>query len=179
MAVINVFITQLSGERLWGIDSPLPAQVQMAINVNFLGFERKSAKTAESPFVFTVSFTPSVAQISIKGRAQTLGDESELDKLVEDFKNQKPPPAVVVQAVSSATLAEAIVIAKAIGVPPLFPPFLFPKNSPNQDLTPDILPRIQFFEEIPTIQKIGPTMISAELPQLRSKENSCTSGAVE
>ncbi|MBS7626218.1 hypothetical protein KEJ51_04150 [Candidatus Bathyarchaeota archaeon] len=128
MVSIRVFVTQISGERLWGIDASLPPEVQIAINVNLLGFERKSASIVEAPFVFTVSFTPSVAQISIKGRAQTIGEENELNKIIEDYKNRKPPPPFIAQAISNAAVAEAIVIAKTIGVPPPIPPISIPEE---------------------------------------------------
>lgn len=136
MANVRVFITQLSGERLWGTDVSLPSQLQIAINVNLLGFERKSPETIEAPFVFTVSFTPSVAQISIKGRAQASGGQEELDRMMADFKNQKPPPAMIVQAVSSVAIAEAIVISKTIGVPPPLPPLVPPQEQPKPGSKP-------------------------------------------
>ena len=128
MANVRVFITQLTGERLWDKDTSLPSQLQIAVNVNLLGFERKSPDTIETPFVFTVSFTPSVAQISIKGRAQASGEQGELDRIMTDFKSQKPPPAMMVQAVTSVAIAEAIVISKTIGVPPPLPPLMSPQD---------------------------------------------------
>jgi len=131
MTNVRVYITHVSGDRLWGVENPLPAQVQMAININLLGFERKSPGMVEAPFVFTVSFTPSVAQISIKGTAQTTGDEVELNRIMDDFRSQEPPPATVVQAVSSIAIAEAIVVAKTIGVPPPVPPFPLPTEQPR------------------------------------------------
>jgi hypothetical protein len=131
MTNVRVYITHVSGDRLWGVENPLPAQVQMAININLLGFERKSPGMVEAPFVFTVSFTPSVAQISIKGTAQTTGDEVELNRIMDDFRSQKPPPTIVVQAVSSMAIAEAIVVAKIIGVPPPVPPFPLPTEQPR------------------------------------------------
>jgi hypothetical protein len=132
MGNVRVFVTQLSGERLWGIDTSLPSQLQIAVNVNLLGFERKSPGMVEAPFVFTVSFTPSVAQINIKGKAQTLGEKTELDKIMADFNSQRPPPNMVVQAVSSIAIAEAIVLAKTIGVPPPLPPFPATHEQPKQ-----------------------------------------------
>ncbi len=132
MANVRVFVTQLSGERLWGIDTSLPSQLQIAVNVNLLGFERKTPGMVEAPFVFTVSFTPSVAQINIRGKAQTLGEKTELDQIMADFNNQKPPPNMVVQQVSSVAIAEAIVLAKTIGVPPPIPPFPATQEQPKQ-----------------------------------------------
>ncbi|MEM3004627.1 MAG: hypothetical protein QXK96_04950 [Candidatus Bathyarchaeia archaeon] len=128
MVNIKVFVTQLSGERLWDADVSLPSQLQISINVNLLGFERRSAEMIETPFVFTASFTPSVAQINIKGKAQASGTKEELDKMMNDFKNQKAPPALMVQAVSSVAIAEAIVMSKTIGVPPPLPPLLLPQE---------------------------------------------------
>jgi hypothetical protein len=139
MTNVRVLVTQLSGERLWGTETSLPSELQIAINVNLLGFERKSFDLVEAPFVFTVGFTPSVAQITIKGKAQATGDKPELDKIMEDSKNQKPPPAIIVQAVSSIAIAEAIVLSKTIGVPPPLPTFPMPpepsKSKPDSRYT--------------------------------------------
>jgi uncharacterized protein (UPF0305 family) len=123
MANVKILITQVSGERLWGTDTSLPSQLQISVNVNLLGFERKTPEIIEAPFVFTASFTPSVAQINIKGRAQTSGEKNELDRIMEEHKSKKPPPNMIIQAVSSIAIAESIVIAKTIGVPPPLPPF--------------------------------------------------------
>jgi hypothetical protein len=51
MSNVKVLITQVSGERLWGIDTSLPSQLQISVNVNLLGFERKSPEKIEAPFV--------------------------------------------------------------------------------------------------------------------------------
>jgi hypothetical protein len=133
MSNVKVMITQISGERLWGTDTSLPSQLQISVNVNLLGFERKSPEKIEAPFVFTASFTPSVAQINIKGRAQTSGEKKELDRIMEEHKSKKPPPNMIIQAVSSIAIAESIVIAKTIGVPPPLPPF--PGTQPQEKKT--------------------------------------------
>lgn len=122
MLRVNVFMTQVSAERLWEVDRPLPAQVQIAVNINILELERRSDSMIEAPFVFAVGFTPSIAQINLRGRAQILGEKDEVSKLLDEHKQQKPPPIVLVQTISNAAMAESIILSRTIGVPPPLPP---------------------------------------------------------
>jgi hypothetical protein len=123
---INVFVTSLSGERLWDVERELPGQIQIAVNINMLGIEEQTDGTLQAPFVFTVNFTPAIAQISIKGRAKIQGERDEMQKMLEEHKQQKTPPVQIVQAVSSTAIAEAILISKTIGIPPPLPPLPSP-----------------------------------------------------
>ena len=122
MMKVNVFVTNMTGERLWEVEKDLPAQIQIAVNINVLGIEEQSDGTLRSPFVFTVNFTPAIAQISIKGRARIQGEKDELQKILQEQKEKKVPPAQILQAISSTAIAEAILISKTIGIPPPLPP---------------------------------------------------------
>ncbi len=126
MLRVTVQVTNMSGERYWSHDTQLPPQVQIAVNINILGLEQKNESTAEAPFVFTVNYTPSVAQLSIKGKAQVNGDTSEITQMVDEHKKNKPPPTPVIQAVSSIAMAEAIILSKSLGIPPPLPPIGLP-----------------------------------------------------
>lgn len=121
MVAINVFVTNISGERLWDVDKPLPSQAQIAVNINIVSFDRKSEQGIEALFVFAVNYVPSVAQISIRGKAHVSGEPTEITQMIEEHKQQKPPIPVI-QAISSAAIAEAILISKTLGVPPPLPP---------------------------------------------------------
>jgi len=83
---IRIFVNHVSGERLWEIDKPIPPQMQIALNVNVLGIEKRSDETLDAPFVFTVNFTPSIAQINIKGKAQASGDRNEINKILLEYE---------------------------------------------------------------------------------------------
>src|SRR3990172_11490225 len=102
---VNVFVTSISAERFWEVDRPLPPQVQIAVNINMLDIGQRSDGSLEAPFVFAVSFTPSIAQISIRGRAKISGEAGDTNKIMEDHKVQKPPPVQIVQAVSNVAMA--------------------------------------------------------------------------
>jgi len=123
---VNIFVTNLSGERLWDVEKDLPSQIQIAVNINVLGIEEQSDGSLNSPFVFTVNFTPAIAQISIRGRARIHGEKDEVQKILQEQKEKKGPPAQIVQAISSTAIAEAILISKTIGIPPPLPPLPTP-----------------------------------------------------
>ncbi len=126
MLRVTVQVTNMSGERYWSHDTQLPAQVQIAVNINIVGLDQKNESTAEAPFVFTVAYTPSIAQISVKGKAQVNGDKPEISQMVDEHKKNKPPPTSVIQAVSSIAMAEAILLSKSLGIPPPLPPIGVP-----------------------------------------------------
>jgi len=104
----------------------LPPQVQIAVNINIVGLDMKNASTADAPFVFTMSYSPLIAQLSVKGRAQVIGEEGEIYKIIDDHKQNKPPPVAIIQAVSSIAMADAILLSKSLGIPPPLPPMGLP-----------------------------------------------------
>ena len=128
MLRVTVQITNLTGERFWDQESQLPAQVQIAVNINVVGLDLKNELTANAPFVFTVNYNPSIAQLSVKGRAQVSGEKEEISKMIDDHKQNKPPPVAIIQAVSSIAMAEAILLSKSLGIPPPLPPMGLPSE---------------------------------------------------
>lgn len=119
---VSVQLTNIMGERYWAPDTQLPPQVQIAVNINIVGVDQRTESLVEAPFVFTVNYQPSIAQLSIRGKAQITGDRNELTQIVDDGKKSKPPPQSVIQAVSSVAMADAIVVSKSLGIPPPLPP---------------------------------------------------------
>lgn len=134
---VNIFVTSMSAERFWEMDRPMPPQVQIGVNINMLDIDQRSDGTLDAPFVFTVNYTPSIAQISIKGKAKISGDAQDTKKIVDEHKAQKSPPVQLVQAVSNAAMADAILISRSLSVPPPLPPIPQPQNAPPQK-QPDV-----------------------------------------
>ncbi len=132
MLRVTVQVTNMTGERYWSPESQLPPQVQIAVNINIVGLDQKNDTAAEAPFVFTVTYTPSIAQLSIKGKAQVSGEKSEISQMVDEHKKNKPPPTSVIQAVSSIAMAEAILLSKSLGIPPPLPPIGLPAEQQSQ-----------------------------------------------
>ena len=127
MIHVNIFVTSMSAERLWEIDRPMPAQVQIGVNINILDIDEKSDGSLDAPFVFTVGFTPAIAQISIKGKAKISGDTEDIRKILEEYKAKKTPAVQLVQAVSNSAMADAILLSRSLNVPPPLPPIPQPQ----------------------------------------------------
>jgi hypothetical protein len=128
MIKVGVFIHQLSAERLWDIDKPIPP-VQISTNLNLVGIEKKTDDLLEVPFVLTVNYNPGVAQISIKGRAQVTGEREELKQIHTAYTEKKPPPQIILQSISNVTFIESVLITRTLNIPPPIP---LPQIAPAQ-----------------------------------------------
>ncbi len=116
---VNVFIRDVSAERLWEIRRPLPP-VKIATNLNLIGMN-KSEELLEAPFVFTISYNPAVAQINFKGKAHITGNKEELKKIHAAYKEKKAPPPMVVQTISNVVFLESVLISRTLNIPPPIP----------------------------------------------------------
>lgn len=77
-----MFVTNMSGERLWDVEREMPSQLQIAVNLNMLDFEEVSDGNLQVPFVFTVNFTLAIAQITIRGCAKIQEKKDEIGEVV-------------------------------------------------------------------------------------------------
>jgi hypothetical protein len=125
MIRVNVSINNLSAERFWDNRKPAP-NIQIATNINVVNIDRKGDDSLEVPFVLTISYNPSIAQLSLKGTASVQGEKSELDKIVKDYEQKKPPAQIILQSISNVVFTESIIISRIIGIPPPIPLPLIP-----------------------------------------------------
>jgi len=126
MVNVRVFVKNISAESFWDIGKPIPP-VQIATNLNVVGISEKGEDLLEVPFVFTINYTPGVAQISLKGKSQVTGSKDELQQILKEHKEKKPPPAVVLQSISNVVFLESVLICRSLNIPPPIP---LPKISP-------------------------------------------------
>ena len=120
MIRVNVAITNISAERFWDIRKPIPP-IQIGTNINVLGMEKKHDETVEVPFVLTINYNPSIAQISLKGNAYVSGDKDEIEKVLKEHKEKRPPPPIVVQSISNVVFIESVLISRTLNIPPPIP----------------------------------------------------------
>ena len=120
MIRVNVAIANISAERFWDIKKPIPP-TQIATNINMVNMEKKPDGTVEVPFVLTINYNPSIAQINLKGTAYVSGEKNEIDKLVKDYEEKKPPPQIVVQSISNVVFVESVLISRTLNIPPPIP----------------------------------------------------------
>jgi hypothetical protein len=120
MIRVNVLITNISAERFLDIKKPIPP-VQINTNINVVGFEKKADDSLEVPFILSINFNPSIAQITLKGKAYVVGDKGEIENVYRDYEEKKPPPPVVIQSISNIALVEAVIISRTLNIPPPIP----------------------------------------------------------
>ena len=120
MIRVNVAITNISAERFWNIRKPIP-QIQIGTNINIVGMHKKSDGTVEVPFVLTINYNPSIAQISLKGSAYVSGDTNEIERVLKEHEEKKPPPPIIVQSISNVVFVESVLISRTLNIPPPIP----------------------------------------------------------
>jgi len=133
MIRVNVSITNISAERFLDMRKPMPP-IQINTNLNLMGME-KSADSLEVPFVLTISYNPSVAQLSLRGKAYVAGEREEIEKVYKDYEDKKPPPPIIVQSISNVVFIESVVISRSLNVPPPIPLPQIPETKPPGEKT--------------------------------------------
>ena len=126
MLKVNVSITNISAERFWDNRKPIP-NVQIATNINVVSIDKKSEDNLEIPFVLTISYNPSLAQLSLRGSAYVQGDKDEIERIVKEYEQKKPPAQIILQSISNVVFTESIIISRIIGIPPPIPLPLIPE----------------------------------------------------
>jgi len=120
MIRVNVAITNISAERFWDIRKPIPP-IQIGTNINIVGMDKNPDETVEVPFVLTINYNPSIAQISLKGSAYVSGEKHEIEKVLKEHKEKRPPPPLVVQSISNVVFIESVLISRTLNIPPPIP----------------------------------------------------------
>jgi hypothetical protein len=120
MIRVNVSVSNVSAERFLDFRKPVPP-IQINTNLSLTGMEKRPDNSLEVPFVLTISYNPSVAQISLKGRAYVMGEKGEIERVYKDYEEKKPPPPVIVQSVSNVAFTESVIISRTLSVPPPIP----------------------------------------------------------
>jgi hypothetical protein len=120
MIRVNVAVSSISAERFWDIRNPIPP-IQISTNINIVSMEKKPDGTLEVPFVLTINYNPSIAQMNLKGKAYASGEKDEIETVVKQYEEKKPPPPIIIQSISNVVFIESILISKTLNVPPPVP----------------------------------------------------------
>jgi hypothetical protein len=135
MLRVNVSISNISAERFWDNRKPSPG-IQINTNINVISIDKKAEDQLEVPFVLTISYNPSIAQLSLKGTAIVAGDRVELDKIVKEYEQKKPPAPIVLQSISNVAFTESILISRILNIPPPIPLPVIPEAGKQPDAKP-------------------------------------------
>ena len=120
MLRVNVVITSISAERFWDVRKPIPP-IQINTNINVVGMEKKQDESLDVPFILSIGFNPSIAQMSIKGIAYVNGEKNETERALKDYEQKKPPPQIIIQSISNVVFIESVLISRILNLPPPIP----------------------------------------------------------
>ncbi len=120
MLRVNVVVSSISAERFWDVRKPIPP-IQINTNINVVGMEKKQDESLEVPFVLSIVYNPSIAQMSLKGNAYVVGDKEEVDKVLKDYEQKKPPAQIIIQSISNVVFIESVLISRSLNIPPPIP----------------------------------------------------------
>lgn len=120
MLRVHVLVNSISAERFWDIRKPIPP-IQINTNINVVGMEKKPDESLDVPFVLSIVYNPSLAQLSIKGTAFVTGEKAEVDKVLKDFEQKKPPAPIIIQSISNVVFIESVLISRTLNIPPPIP----------------------------------------------------------
>jgi len=120
MLRVNVTVSSISAERFWDIRKPIPP-IQINTNINVVGMERKQDNSLDVPFVLSIVYNPSIAQMNLKGTAYVMGDKDEVDKILKDYEQKKPPTQIIIQSISNVVFIESVLISRSLNIPPPIP----------------------------------------------------------
>jgi hypothetical protein len=120
MIRVNVAVTNVSADRFLDLKKPIP-QININTNLNLIGVEKAADDSLEVPFVLTINYNPSIAQMSLKGKAYVVGEKGELEKILKEYEEKKPPPPIILQSISNVVFLESVVISRTLNVPPPIP----------------------------------------------------------
>jgi len=134
LQTIAIQFTSISAERLAMM---LPPRIDFSVNIAIPSSEPiRRENQYMIPFTFTVSSTPPVVQITLKGIVLVSSDKrSELDKIEEELTKKKQVPPPIIQAVFVNALAEVILLSRSLALPPPIPipPQLIQVKSSDHD----------------------------------------------
>jgi len=120
MLRVNVVISSISAERFWDIRKPIPP-IQINTNINVVGMEKKQEEALEVPFVLSIVYNPSIAQMNSKGHAFVTGEKGEVDRVLKDYEQKRPPAPIIIQSISNVVFIESVLISRTLNIPPPIP----------------------------------------------------------
>ena len=119
MLQINVVITKISAERFSIVIHPQPIGINANLNVS--DAERKTEEEFEVNFIFTVNYSPPLANLVLQGKAIVSGDKGEIKKIYETYEQSKVAPQRLTQTISNLVFVESTLIARTLNLPPPIP----------------------------------------------------------
>lgn len=129
---ITIRLEYLSAERLWDHEKPFPKEMHLSTNLSLTEVKSEGERIIVS-YTVSIHYSPSVAQINLKGKALLRGEKEELNRIMENYEKRKAPPVELLQPLMGAVLVEATILSRSLQLPPPLPLPLLSKPPEKED----------------------------------------------
>jgi hypothetical protein len=59
--------------------------------------------------------------MSLKGNAYVVGNKDEVNQVLKDYEQKKPPAPIIMQSISNVVFIESVFISRSLNIPPPIP----------------------------------------------------------
>jgi len=74
--------------------------------------------------------------MNLKGTAFVQGDKTEIDQILRDYEQKKPPAQIILQSISNVVFTESILVSRILNIPPPIPLPMIPEAGKQQPQKP-------------------------------------------
>lgn len=110
----------LSAERFLEHGQSAPGGVQVSTNVNITSVKPVAGGVLVS-FITSINYSPSIAQVTIRGDVRISGEREKVDEILNSHANKQPVPPMLVESILGYSIVEATAVSKTLNIPPPFP----------------------------------------------------------
>jgi len=115
---IGIRIIGLSAER---VSENIPGKIQYSMQFSLPSGEvRKIKNKINIPFIYTLSSSPPIINVTIRGFVDITGDEKMLSTILKQMEYKKIPQYIF-QTAFQYIVFEALYVVRELGIPPPIP----------------------------------------------------------
>lgn len=115
---IDIRVISLSAERL---SENIPGKIQYSMQLSLPSGEvRRIKNKINIPFIYTLSSSPPIINVTIRGFVDITGDEKTLSTILDQIRYKKIPQYVF-QTAFQYIVFEALYVVRELGIPPPIP----------------------------------------------------------
>lgn len=115
---ITINLSHISGEKLMEVGSM--SNIQITTNISVVKMTAADYGL-ECSFIFSVNYSPAIANLTIKGVAKVTGEKKELEEIKKAFEGKRLLPSPLLQTIANVSFIEGVIIARSLNIPPPLP----------------------------------------------------------
>jgi len=117
---ITIRLEYLSAERLWDHEKPFPKEMHLSTNLSLTEVKYEGERMVIS-YTASIHYSPSVAQVNLKGKVLVKGEREELNRILENYEKRRSEEHTSELQSRPHVLVEATILSRSLQLPPPLP----------------------------------------------------------